>query len=191
MPRKFRNLTIRVQLRLSDSEIASRTLPTLFAGSSNAVFLSQLMTGVSYHNSSPHFLDELKILLPYGMQCFIPLMFGFCASHISNCTCLPALPTDAHLFFTFLNLACAFYKADDVEKPVGFSLLKVYPNMQCVLLNSDLLCHVKSERLTFFKLLCRQTVGGQGVRVTHCHQNARDQIFNGILIEARSTLAIG
>jgi hypothetical protein len=102
LPSKFRNISIRVQLRLTDwgnhnemnstfrsrtfdlnagllviklsysfalfvHERAGRTLETLYSPSSSAVFTSQLLTGVTYHNSSPHFLDEMKILLPYGI----------------------------------------------------------------------------------------------------------------------------
>ncbi len=63
-------------------------------------------TQVHYHNKSPSFIDEIKMKLP------------------------PRLHARHHLLFKFYHIVCqpAQKGEDELEVPIGFSILPLYGN---------------------------------------------------------------
>ena len=69
---------------------------------------------MQYHNKTPHFNHEFKIILP------------------------PKLTEKHHFLFTFYHIQCANKKkSEDTETPIGYSVVPLYPNRRIVVHNME------------------------------------------------------
>jgi hypothetical protein len=100
-----RNIAIKVQLFEADKPDAE-PLP-VFVGR-NYSLSSSYLSGVTYHNKTPQFYDEIKVRLPLNLS----------ARH--------------HLLFTFYHVKCQLQKAGksiqsgDIAVPVGYAVLPLF-----------------------------------------------------------------
>ncbi|CAN9513088.1 unnamed protein product [Ophioblennius macclurei] len=100
-----RNITIKIQFM--SGEDPSCSLPVIFGKSSGPEFLREVCTPITYHNKSPDFYEEVKLLLPARL-------------------------TDRHhLLFTFYHISCQQKQnqSGSCETLIGYSWLPI--------LNSD------------------------------------------------------
>uniref|UniRef100_A0A672HCN2 Dedicator of cytokinesis 8 n=1 Tax=Salarias fasciatus TaxID=181472 RepID=A0A672HCN2_SALFA len=100
-----RNITIKIQFM--SGEDPSCSLPVIFGKSSGPEFLHEVCTPVTYHNKSPDFYEEVKLVLPARL-------------------------TDRHhLLFTFYHISCQQKQNQSAscETLIGYSWLPI--------LNSD------------------------------------------------------
>ncbi|KAM9393376.1 dedicator of cytokinesis protein 8 isoform 2-T2 [Pholidichthys leucotaenia] len=74
-----RNITVKMQFM--SGEDPSCTLPVIFGKSSGPEFLHEVYTPVTYHNKSPDFYEEVKLVLPARLTDRHHLLFTF--YHIS------------------------------------------------------------------------------------------------------------
>ena len=66
-----RNIAVKVQLRLNDSVLdagGKNNLQTIFGRSSMTAFTNQMPTAVTWHNRTPSFNSEIKIMLPFALD---------------------------------------------------------------------------------------------------------------------------
>lgn len=128
-----RNISLEVRVLLSDANVAEHgPLPAgetlLFGRSSSPRLVNSLVTGVQYHQTKPHFDDEIKIALPALPIAGLHLLFIF--KHIQ---CRPPGkkdkdPTEAILGYSWLPLTTAtgFLPGQDHEIPVAYNIAPHY-----------------------------------------------------------------
>ncbi|XP_056319423.1 dedicator of cytokinesis protein 8 isoform X1 [Danio aesculapii] len=99
-----RNITVKIQFM--SGEDSSCAMPVIFGKSSGPEFLSEVYTPVTYHNRSPDFYDEIKILLP------------------------ARLTDKHHLLFTFFHISCQQKQnqTGSLEALIGYSWLPMLNN---------------------------------------------------------------
>uniref|UniRef100_A0A3Q1IPB6 Uncharacterized protein n=1 Tax=Anabas testudineus TaxID=64144 RepID=A0A3Q1IPB6_ANATE len=96
-----RNITIKIQFM--SGEDASSCLPVIFGKSSGPEFVQEVYTPVTYHNKSPDFYEEVKLLLP------------------------ARLTERHHLLFTFYHISCQQKQnqSGSYETLIGYSWLPI------------------------------------------------------------------
>nr|CAH8853642.1 unnamed protein product [Trichobilharzia regenti] len=117
-----RNITVRVQLMYSDSNV-TKVLPAIYGKSNSPKFISDAFTAVLYHNRSPEFYDEIKIQLPAHLE----------QTH--------------YLLFTFYHIICQSKKVEStatLETVIGYSWLPLLE--QGYLKNNDVNLLVSVEK---------------------------------------------
>lgn len=78
---RARNICIDIRLKNSDESTAERGEPVLYGGSHSAGMVDHIVTSMTYHERKPHFIDEIKIALPFQLTDRTHLLFTF--YHIS------------------------------------------------------------------------------------------------------------
>uniref|UniRef100_A0A665X576 Dedicator of cytokinesis 8 n=1 Tax=Echeneis naucrates TaxID=173247 RepID=A0A665X576_ECHNA len=99
-----RNITIKIQFM--SGEDPSSSLPVIFGKSSGPEFLQEVYTPVTYHNKSPDFYEEVKLILPARLT----------GRH--------------HLLFTFYHISCQQKQnqSGSCETLIGYSWLPILNN---------------------------------------------------------------
>ncbi|XP_078070451.1 dedicator of cytokinesis protein 8 isoform X2 [Mustelus asterias] len=99
-----RNITIKIQFLADEDQ--SNAMQVIFGKSSNAEFVSETYTAVTYHNKSPDFYEEVKLKLPAKIT----------GKH--------------HLLFTFYHISCQQKQnqAGSPETLIGYSWLPILMN---------------------------------------------------------------
>ncbi|XP_067376191.1 dedicator of cytokinesis protein 8 isoform X1 [Channa argus] len=99
-----RNITIKIQFMSGEDPIGS--LPVIFGKSSGPEFLQEVYTPVTYHNKSPDFYEEVKLVLP---------------AHLTD---------RHHLLFTFYHISCQQKQnqSGSCETLIGYSWLPMLNN---------------------------------------------------------------
>lgn len=92
-------------IKKEDADSHLEFLNLIYGKSSCRAFTKVGATTISYHNKSPHFIDEIKIKLPV------------------------LLYSKHHLFFRFYHVTAKLKRNEDhVEVPIGYSFLPLYVN---------------------------------------------------------------
>lgn len=97
-----RNIAVRVQLMAGERQ--TDALPNIFGKSSCPEFSSEAYTIVNYHNKTPVFYDEFKILLPADLR------------------------QNHHILFTIFHISCQKKPLEEqktVETPIGYTWLPI------------------------------------------------------------------
>ncbi|XP_029018982.1 dedicator of cytokinesis protein 8 isoform X1 [Betta splendens] len=99
-----RNISIKIQFM--SGEDPSHTLPVIFGKSNSPEFLQEAYTPVTYHNKSPDFYEEVKMILP------------------------ARLTERHHLLFTFYHISCQQKQnqSGSCETLIGYSWLPILNN---------------------------------------------------------------
>ncbi|XP_047185054.1 dedicator of cytokinesis protein 8 isoform X1 [Scophthalmus maximus] len=99
-----RNITIKIQFM--SGEDPSCSLPVIFGKSSGPEFLQEVYTPITYHNKSPDFYEEVKLVLP------------------------ACLTERHHLLFTFYHISCQQKQnqSGSCETLIGYSWLPMLNN---------------------------------------------------------------
>ncbi|KAK2837136.1 hypothetical protein Q5P01_014348 [Channa striata] len=99
-----RNITIKIQFM--SGEDPQSCMPIIFGKSSGREFLQEVYTPVTYHNKSPDFYEEVKLLLP---------------AHLTD---------RHHLLFTFYHISCQQKQnqSGSCETLIGYSWLPILSN---------------------------------------------------------------
>ncbi|XP_038660625.1 dedicator of cytokinesis protein 8 isoform X1 [Scyliorhinus canicula] len=99
-----RNITIKIQFLADEDQ--SHAMQVIFGKSSNAEFVSETYTAVTYHNKSPDFYEEVKLKLPAKIT----------GKH--------------HLLFTFYHISCQQKQnqTGSSETLIGYSWLPILMN---------------------------------------------------------------
>eukprot|EP00795_Rhopilema_esculentum_P016504 gene16504-7923_t len=107
---KARNLAIKIEFKESD-ELIAKPLKSIYNKDGSCTMTTSLITPILYHNTTPTFYEEAKILLP---------------THIHN---------KHHILFTIYHVSVEQPKHDshmkkkqDVETPAGYAWMKVLEN---------------------------------------------------------------
>lgn len=96
-----RNIAIRIQLMAGEKQ--SDALNLIFGKSSSPEFSTEAYTAVNYHNKTPVFYDEFKILLPAELR------------------------QNHHILFTIFHISCQKKEGEQksVETPIGYTWLPI------------------------------------------------------------------
>lgn len=99
-----RNITIKIQFMSGEDQSCS--LPVIFGKSSGPEFLQEVYTPITYHNKSPDFYEEVKLVLP------------------------ACLTERHHLLFTFYHISCQQKQnqSGSCETLIGYSWLPMLNN---------------------------------------------------------------
>uniref|UniRef100_A0A3Q3VLJ0 Uncharacterized protein n=1 Tax=Mola mola TaxID=94237 RepID=A0A3Q3VLJ0_MOLML len=99
-----RNITIKIQFMSGEDPTCS--LPVIFGKSNGPEFLQEVYTPVTYHNKSPDFYEEVKLILP------------------------ARLTERYHLLFTFYHISCQQKQnqSGSCETLIGYSWLPIVNN---------------------------------------------------------------
>lgn len=110
--RSGRNIVVRVQVKDNDSDLSAPGLKCIAHPYENTL-VDEIYTSVYYHNKTPNFAEEFKLVLP------------------------PKLTQKHHLLFSFFHVVVAKKKkAEESESPICYAVVPLYSDGHIVVHNN-------------------------------------------------------
>ncbi len=176
---KARNILIKTEFRERDVVDNGQKLPTLKCiyktnpgldslNNENSLFVYDHYTPVTYHNKTPHFYDEIKILLPLNLTERHHILFKFYHVSCANAKSAELLvdtPLDPNSTLNSMH-SVSLNSNKNVESFIGYAWLPIYKNGR--LLNGEKMLpiaqNISNNYLSYEQIGTGQNIGPNDIK---------------------------